>query len=105
MTRCIKRLLKTFALVKVRTYERQTEKKQKRVIVFSTPTCTYCTQAKRYLRERGVRFRDVDVSKDAAAARDLVRRSGQQGVPVLDIGGRIIVGFNRPEIDKLLELK
>jgi len=79
--------------------------KQKRVIVFSTPTCTYCNQAKRYLRERGVRFRDVDVSKDAQAARDLVRRSGQQGVPVLDIGGRIIVGFNRPEIDKLLELK
>jgi glutaredoxin 3 len=81
------------------------KKKQKRVIVFSTPTCTYCTQAKRYLRERGIRFRDVDVSKDSAAARDLVRRSGQQGVPVLDIGGRIIVGFNRPEIDKLLELK
>ena len=75
------------------------------MIVFSTPTCTYCNQAKRYLRERGVHFRDVDVSKDATAARDLVRRSGQQGVPVLDIGGRIIVGFNRPEIDKLLELK
>ena len=81
------------------------KKKQKRVIVFSTPTCTYCNQAKRYLRERGVRFRDVDVSKDADAARDLVRRSGQQGVPVLDIGGRLIVGFNRPEIDKLLELR
>lgn len=81
------------------------KKKQKRVIVFSTPTCTYCNQAKRYLREHGVRFRDVDVSKDADAARDLVRRSGQQGVPVLDIGGRIIVGFNRPEIDRLLELK
>jgi glutaredoxin 3 len=81
------------------------KKKQKRVIVFSTPTCSYCNQAKRYLRERGVRFRDVDVSKDADAARDLVRRSGQQGVPVLDIGGRIIVGFNRPEIDRLLELK
>ena len=83
----------------------KSKKKQKRVIVFSTPTCTYCNQAKRYLRERGVRFRDVDVSKDADAARDLVRRSGQQGVPVLDIGGRIIVGFNRPEIDRLLELK
>ncbi len=81
------------------------KKKQKRVIVFSTPTCTYCHQTKRYLRERGVRFRDVDVSKDTDAARDLVRRSGQQGVPVLDIGGKIIVGFNRPEIDRLLELK
>ncbi|MBI5961051.1 MAG: glutaredoxin family protein [Chloroflexi bacterium] len=82
----------------------KSKKKQKRVIVFSTPTCIYCTQAKRYLRERGVRFNDVDVSKDPQAARDLVRRSGQQGVPVIDIGGKIIVGFNRPEIDRLLGL-
>jgi glutaredoxin 3 len=79
--------------------------KQKRVIVFSTPTCTYCNQAKRYFRERGVKYRDVDVSRDPAAARDMVRRSGQQGVPVIDIGGKIIVGFNRPEVDRLLDLK
>ncbi len=79
--------------------------KQKRVIVFSTPTCTYCNQAKRYFREHGVKFRDVDVSRDAAAARDMVRRSGQQGVPVIDIGGKIIVGFNRPEVDRLLDIK
>jgi glutaredoxin 3 len=86
-------------------HDERKRKKQKRVIVFSTPTCTYCNQAKRYFRERGVRFRDVDVSKDADAARDLVRRSGQQGVPVIDIGGKIVVGFNRPEIDRLLDLK
>lgn len=81
-----------------------TKKKQKRVIVFSTPTCTYCNQAKRYFRQQGVRFRDVDVSRDQAAARDMVRRSGQQGVPVIDIGGKVIVGFNKPEIDRLLQL-
>jgi glutaredoxin 3 len=80
------------------------KKKRKRVIIFSTPTCTHCNHAKRYLRERGVRFRDVDVSKDQAAARDMARRSGQQGVPVIDIGGRIVVGFNRSEVDRLLEL-
>lgn len=80
------------------------KKKQKRVIVFTTPTCPHCNTAKRYLRERGVRFRDVDVSKDVAAARDMVRRSGQQGVPVIDIGGRIVVGFNRVEVDRLLGL-
>ncbi len=82
-----------------------TKKKQKRVIVFSTPTCTYCNQAKRYFRERGVKFRDVDVSRDPAAARDMMRRSGQQGVPVIDIGGKIIVGFNRAEVDRLLDLR
>jgi glutaredoxin-like YruB-family protein len=83
---------------------RNVQKKQKRVIVFSTPTCTHCNSAKRYLRERGVRFRDVDVSRDPVAARDMVKRSGQQGVPVLEINGRIVVGFNRAEVDRLLGL-
>ena len=81
------------------------DKPQPRVIVFSTPTCTYCNAAKRYFREKGIKFNDVDVTRDPAAARDMVRRSGQQGVPVIDIGGRIIVGFNRPVIDQLLGLR
>ncbi len=80
-------------------------KKHPRVIVFSTPTCTFCRQAKSYLRQQGVRFRDVDVSRDAAAARDMQRRSGQQGVPVIDIGGKIVVGFDRPKVDKLLGVR
>ncbi len=75
-------------------------KQQPRVIVFSTPTCTYCNAAKRYFRENGIKFRDVDVSRDAAAARDMMRRSGQTGVPVIDIGGKVVVGFDRSRIDK-----
>jgi glutaredoxin-like YruB-family protein len=82
-----------------------TNKPQPRVIVFSTPTCTYCNAAKRYFREKHVQFKDVDVTRDAAAARDMVRRSGQSGVPVIDIGGKVIVGFDRPKIDTLLGLK
>jgi glutaredoxin 3 len=78
--------------------------KRKRVIVFTTPTCTYCNAVKRYLRQQKIRFREVDVSRDAAAQRDMVRRSGQMGVPVVDIGGRVVVGFDRPKIDSLLEL-
>ncbi len=78
---------------------------QPRVVVFSTPTCAFYNQAKSYFRQKGIRFTDVDVSRDPAAARDMVRRSGQQGVPVIDIGGRIIVGFNRPKIDQLLGIK
>lgn len=78
---------------------------QPRVIVFSTPTCSFCNAAKKYFRQKGIRFRDVDVSRDQAAARDMVRRSGQSGVPVIDIGGKIIVGFNRPKINKLLGIK
>jgi len=79
-------------------------RKQPRVIVFTTPTCTYCRAVKNYLRQRRIRFKEVDVSRDQRAARDIMRRSGQMGVPVIDIGGKLVVGFNRPMIDKLLGL-
>lgn len=77
-------------------------KPQPRVIVFSTPTCSFCNMAKKYFHEKGIKFKDVDVSRDPAAARDMVRRSGQQGVPVIDIGGKIVVGFDRVKINKYL---
>lgn len=76
----------------------------RRVLVFTTPSCPWCTRAKSYLRERRIPFREVDVSRDPAAARDLVRRTGQMGVPVVEIDGRPVVGFDRPEIDRLLGL-
>ena len=79
-------------------------KPQPHVIVFSTPTCSFCNMAKKYFREKGIKFRDVDVSRDMSAARDMIRRSGQQGVPVIDIGGKIVVGFDRVKIDKYLRL-
>jgi glutaredoxin 3 len=83
-----------------------TEKKKKRaprVVVFSTPTCPHCRTAKRYLQQKGVRFTDVDVSRDERAARDMVRISGQQGVPVITVNGRPIVGFDRQKLDRMLE--
>lgn len=81
------------------------EKKQPKVVVFSTPSCPWCSRVKSYLRQRGIRFKDIDVSRDRAAARDMVRRSGQMGVPVLLIGSRPIIGFNKSLIDRLLGLK
>lgn len=83
----------------------EVKKTQPRVIVFSTPTCTYCNAAKRYFREQGIQFKDVDVSRDTAAARDMLRRSGQSGVPVIDIAGKIVIGFDRPKIDRYLGIK
>jgi glutaredoxin-like YruB-family protein len=80
-------------------------KPQPKVIVFSTPTCSYCNMAKQYFRQKNVKFTDIDVSRDQAAARDMVRRTGQMGVPVINIGSQYIVGFNRPKIDQLLGLK
>lgn len=81
------------------------EKVQPRVIVFSTPTCSFCNAAKHYFRQKGIKYSDVDVSRDPAAARDMVRRSGQMGVPVIDIGGKVVVGFDRNKINQLLGIK
>lgn len=82
----------------------ETKKRQPRVVVFSTPTCPHCRTAKQYLKKKGVRFTDVDVSRDAQAARDMARISGQQGVPVITVGGRPIIGFDRSKLDRLLGL-
>lgn len=78
--------------------------KQPKVILFTTPSCSYCRSAKQYLRQQGIRFKDIDVSRDSAAARDMVKRSGQSGVPVIQIGSKVVVGFDRPKIDSLLGL-
>jgi glutaredoxin 3 len=72
------------------------------VKVYSTPTCPWCTRAKDYLKSKNVDFDDVDVSVDRAAATEMIRKSGQRGVPVLDIDGNIIVGFDQKAIDRLI---
>lgn len=72
------------------------------VKVYSTPTCPYCTMAKKYLESKNVQFEDVDVSANREAATEMVSKSGQRGVPVLDINGSIIVGFDKDRIDSAL---
>lgn len=76
----------------------------KNIIIYSTPSCPYCVTAKTFLRERNITFEDVDVSKDRVRAMEMVEKSGQMGVPVLDIEGKIIVGFQPNVITELLEL-
>jgi len=78
------------------------EQPQKRVTVYSTPTCSWCNTLKTYLKKNGVRFRDIDVSKNQKVAEAMVARSGQQGVPQMDINGEIIVGFDKNRINTLL---
>ncbi|NOZ80502.1 MAG: glutaredoxin family protein [DPANN group archaeon] len=72
------------------------------VKVYSTPGCPWCAKAKQYLGEKGVPFKDIDVSQDMEAAKEMIAKSGQRGVPVLDINGTIIVGFNQPAIEQAL---
>jgi len=80
-------------------------KPQKRVTVYSTPSCSWCNTLKTHLKKNGVRFTDVDVSKDQKAAETMVARSGQQGVPQTDINGEIIVGFDKNRINTLLGIQ
>ena len=80
-------------------------KPAKSVTVYSTPSCSWCNTLKTHLRKNGIHFRDVDVSRDPSAAEDLVRRTGQQGVPQTDINGEIIVGFDKTKINRLLEIE
>lgn len=72
------------------------------VILYSTPSCTYCRMAKDYFRQSGIAFTEYNVASDSYRADEMVRKSGQMGVPVLDINGRIIIGFNKPEIERAL---
>jgi len=73
-----------------------------KVLVYSTPSCPYCVRAKRYLAEKGVKYTDIDVSKNSEQAQKMVKKSGQMGVPVIEINGNIIVGFNQSKIDYFL---
>ena len=73
-----------------------------KVKVYSTKTCPWCVKAKDFLKSRNVKFDDIDVGADQKAANEMVEKSGQMGVPVLDINGKIIVGFDKEEIENAL---
>lgn len=74
------------------------------VTVYTTQSCPWCVRVKNYLRQMNVPFKEVDVGRDHAAAMDLVRRTGQTGVPQLNIDGHYVIGFDKPKIDRLLGL-
>ncbi len=87
-----------------RTQNNAEGKKQAQVTVYSTPSCSWCTTLKSYLRKNNIRFTDIDVSKNQKAAEEMVKKSGQQGVPQSDINGQRIIGFDQKKIDQLLEI-
>lgn len=74
------------------------------VTIYTTATCPYCKTAKEYMREKGVEYTEIDVSTDQEAAAKMVEKSGQMGVPVIDVDGKIIVGFDKEELKKALGL-
>ena len=77
----------------------------KKITIYSTPTCPYCIRAKQFLKDNNIAFEDFDVSANHDKAKEMIDKSGQMGVPVLDIDGQIIVGFDKEKIKSALGLK
>lgn len=75
-----------------------------KIKIYSTPTCPYCVTLKGFLKEHDILFEDVNVAQDAQAREEMVEKSGQMGVPVSDIDGEIVVGFDKEKIKKLLSI-
>lgn len=72
------------------------------VTIYTTPSCVYCKMAKAFFEEHDVEFEEKDVTKDDAARDAMIQKSGQMGVPVIDINGKVVVGFDEDAIGKLL---
>jgi len=75
------------------------------VKVYSVPTCPYCKQVKEFLKEKGIPFEDIDVSESREKAQEMIDKSGQMGVPVIEIGGELILGFDKDKIEEALNKK
>ncbi|MFH1967760.1 MAG: glutaredoxin domain-containing protein [bacterium] len=74
------------------------------VKIYSTPTCVYCKTLKEYLSSKNIEFQDIDVSKSEKDLQEMIKLSGQMGVPVVNINGEILAGFDKLKIDKLLKI-
>ena len=73
--------------------------------IYTTPVCAYCKMAKEYFKSKGVEYEEHDVMSDVAKREEMVKKSGQLGVPVIDIDGKIVMGFDKPKINEYLGIK
>lgn len=76
----------------------------RKVIIYTTPTCVYCRMTKEFFAKNNVKYEEYNVAEDEKAREEMIEKSHQMGVPVIDIDGEIFVGFNRAELEKALEL-
>lgn len=78
---------------------------QKKIKIYSTPSCVYCKMAKEFFNQNNIQFENVDVSANHEAAEEMIKKSGQMGVPVIEIDGQMVIGFDKERIVELLDLK
>ena len=75
------------------------------VNIYTTPTCVYCQMAKEFFKENNVSYQENDVSSDAKAREEMINKSGQMGVPVIEVEGEIVIGFDKEKLMELLDIK
>jgi glutaredoxin-like YruB-family protein len=75
------------------------------VTIYTTPTCPYCEMVKRFFQKNNVEYEEKNVANDQAAVKEMIEKSGQMGVPIIDINGEIVVGFNKEKLSELLNIK
>lgn len=75
------------------------------VNIYTTPTCVYCQMAKEFFKENNISYQEHDVSSDAKAREEMINKSGQMGVPVIDVEGEIVIGFDKEKLSELLNIK
>jgi len=78
---------------------------QKEIIIYSTPSCTYCNLAKDFFKANNVKYTEYNVASDHDKRKEMIDKTGQMGVPVIDIGGEIVVGFNEEKVKSVLGIK
>jgi len=76
-----------------------------KIIIYGTDSCPWCHKAREFMKEHKVKFTDKNVGEDQKAAQEMIKKSGQQGVPVIDVDGEIIVGFDEDRLRSLLKIK
>ena len=79
--------------------------KAKNVLIYTTPTCIWCARTKEFFKQNKIQYKEINVAGDAKAAQEMIKKSGQVGVPVIDIDGQIVVGFDQERLKKLLVIK
>lgn len=84
--------------------EINSDAKVKKLRVYSAPSCPYCVSLKLFLKEHNIDFEEVDISKDEKAAQEIITKTNQMGVPVLEINGQFVIGFDKERISKLLDI-
>ena len=75
------------------------------VKIYTTPACPYCFTLMEFLKEKGIEFEEIDVSKDEKARDEMIKKSGRLEAPIIEIDGQIVVGFDKEQICKLLNIK